>query len=158
MKKIYGLKYVADFEISKPQYTLIYSFKEKDDKYDLLTKFTNKYEKKYSKQIKFALLRLKRMVNQRGLELDQFENESEDGNLPIYKLIQTGNLRLYFIVVNSITIIFGGGDEKFVKKWQDDPKLCKIIRSLEKIIKIIDSQGIKITKENAEDIFFELDE
>lgn len=158
MKVIYGLKYDEDLVLGEEENALVYSLIKDGEEHDLFTEVINKYEKRYSQQIKFALLRLKRMVNKRGIQLDEFENESEDGTLPIYKLNQTGKLRLYFIVVDQITIICGGGEEKLVVKWQDDPKLRKIVERLKKIIIEIDENDIKITKENFSRIFFEIDE
>ena len=97
------------------------------------------------------------MVNRRGINLSIFENESETGAISIYKLKETKNLRLYFIVVDCVTLIIGGGSVKNVTKWQDDEKLTQIINRIKIISKFIDENNIKIDKTNYSEFLIELD-
>lgn len=160
MKKKYYLKYLSDYDIpSGFNQTNLFTIKAAEQKgdEDEFSKIISKYEKKYKKQISWALLRLGTMIKKRGIQLDQFINESEDGNLPVYKLTETGSLRLYFIISDDITIIFGGGGEKFVKRWQDDPVLSKILYALCDLIKEVDRHETIVTKENCEELIFEIE-
>jgi hypothetical protein len=157
VKKKYKLKYISDFDNQdKPNEANLYAIYQSDDGIDNdeLSKLISVYSSEYHDVLEWALLRLERMVKKRGIQLDQFENESEGGDLPIYKLKQTGTLRLYFIVTDPVTLIFGGSSEKFVRRWQDDSKLKAIVKSLCEMINQLDEDEIKITKKNCESFEF----
>ena len=160
MKKKYKLKYISDFDNPDGQNEAsIYTIHEVDmsSDNDEFSIFLSKYAKKYRKQVKWATLRLKRMVKLRGIQMDQFVNESADGSEPVYKLTETGRLRLYFVISDNLTIIFGGGGEKFVRTWQQDPILRNVLYGLCDLIKQIDKLGDRITKSNCQDYHFEID-
>lgn len=112
----------------------IYSIRNNNDEKLELEKFLEKFpsNSRYAKDLNIILAAIKKIIDNGVLER-YFRPEGSYGDGIGAIPIEGNRLRLYCIRLSDSIIVFGNGDIKTVKKWQDCPILSQYVNQLKKI-------------------------
>jgi hypothetical protein len=112
--------------------------------------FADKYCDTYQEVINRIFQRIKNISTRDGIQESFFKRESPEP-YHVFRLLETGELRIYCIKLSNIILLFGAGGTKIrgTKKNRENPQLDNEIVKLKKVEDCInsylDTNKIKIT-------------
>ncbi|MDF9829331.1 hypothetical protein [Parabacteroides sp. PF5-6] len=112
----------------------IYSIRNEGEEKLELEKFLEKFpsNSEYKRDIDIILAAIKKIIRNGALER-YFKPEGSYGDGVGAIPIEGNRLRLYCIRISDSIIVFGNGDVKRVKKWQECPVLSQYVEQLKKL-------------------------
>jgi hypothetical protein len=112
----------------------IYTVLLEKEEHTLFRKFVEENSQFFKNEIRDIVKQLQAIAHKTGARLQFFKSDEGipgDGVCALYD--EEGKLRLYCIRYGKNLVILGGGGEKKVRAWQDDPKLSSEAKRMIKI-------------------------
>lgn len=136
IKKEYSIELIEEHEEVN-----FYSLHMKDEELSELEKFFEKFpiDSIYDNDIDVIIAWMDK-IGERGALERYFRNEGYYGEGLTAIPIETSKLRLYCIRVSDKILIFGNGDIKNVRSWQESDKLASYVKILRNTFRYIKSR------------------